>query len=297
MKKLIPAIVMLLVSAIALSTASYAWFTAGNSVTASGMQVQATAPASIKIAGKIGQNYTGYASSVVFDRTNADIAPTSSVDGISFYEPTSSGAEGAIEYGSAISKDANNVNHVTYEMKIKNESAVAVKVALAEVEDILATNAFTNTIRVAIVIPTQTTKYVSGQNEDTNEDIWEENSITAVSYVFGLNDYEPEYVMVPGFANGNPTYKTEDGAQKAQGPLKGEASAITGAEGLSTWQGVAVGDDTFKLTQATAAIFNLNSQEELEFSVVIWFEGQDSNCVSTYAGTAASISLAFQIIE
>ena len=47
MKKLIPALVMLLVSAVVLSTASYAWFSTTDRVTAEGMKVTATAPASI----------------------------------------------------------------------------------------------------------------------------------------------------------------------------------------------------------------------------------------------------------
>lgn len=49
MKKLIPALVLLLVSAIVLSTSSYAWFSMNTQVTASGMEVTAKAPASLLI--------------------------------------------------------------------------------------------------------------------------------------------------------------------------------------------------------------------------------------------------------
>lgn len=49
MRRMIPALCMLLVSAIMLSTASFAWFTMNDSVTASGVQIQATADASMLI--------------------------------------------------------------------------------------------------------------------------------------------------------------------------------------------------------------------------------------------------------
>lgn len=48
-KKIIPALVMLLVSAVLLSTASYAWFSMNTTVTATGMQVTVKAPTSLLI--------------------------------------------------------------------------------------------------------------------------------------------------------------------------------------------------------------------------------------------------------
>ena len=51
MKKLIPAIVMLLISALLLSTATFAWFSMNNKVTVTGMQVKATTGPSLVISG------------------------------------------------------------------------------------------------------------------------------------------------------------------------------------------------------------------------------------------------------
>lgn len=48
-RKLIPALVMLLVSAVMMSTASYAWFSMNQSVEATGMSVTAMTPASLEI--------------------------------------------------------------------------------------------------------------------------------------------------------------------------------------------------------------------------------------------------------
>ena len=49
MKKLIPALALLLVSAVMLGTSSFAWFSMNTSVTATGMSVTATAPTSLLI--------------------------------------------------------------------------------------------------------------------------------------------------------------------------------------------------------------------------------------------------------
>lgn len=57
-RKLIPAIAMLLVSAVMMSTASFAWFSTANTAVAEGMQVKATAAGGLAIA-----SYTGAAAS------------------------------------------------------------------------------------------------------------------------------------------------------------------------------------------------------------------------------------------
>ena len=49
-RKLIPALAMLLLSAVLMSTASFAWFSMNTEVKATGMTVQATTPASLEIA-------------------------------------------------------------------------------------------------------------------------------------------------------------------------------------------------------------------------------------------------------
>ena len=49
MRKLIPAFAMLMVAAIMMPTASYAWFSMGTKATATGMQVQAKASGNLLI--------------------------------------------------------------------------------------------------------------------------------------------------------------------------------------------------------------------------------------------------------
>lgn len=59
MKKLIPALVLLLVSAMVLSTSSYAWFSMNKTVSATGMSLTSTAPANLLITNKAGKDGDG----------------------------------------------------------------------------------------------------------------------------------------------------------------------------------------------------------------------------------------------
>lgn len=75
MRKLLPAFAMLLVSAIMMSTASFAWFTMNSEVTATGMKVQAQSAGGLVIA--VSKDYnsapleTAYAGTVAFTIGNA----------------------------------------------------------------------------------------------------------------------------------------------------------------------------------------------------------------------------------
>ena len=73
MRKLIPAFAMLMVAAIMMSTASFAWFSMSTTATVSGMQVQATANSSLIITNAINVNafYTAVQDTTVTGRTDA----------------------------------------------------------------------------------------------------------------------------------------------------------------------------------------------------------------------------------
>jgi len=81
MKKLIPAIAMLIISAVLLSTASYAWFSMSTKVTATGMSIKATVPTQLLIKGsKVGAIYKSAidfasADDTIIDNTLTDVFP------------------------------------------------------------------------------------------------------------------------------------------------------------------------------------------------------------------------------
>jgi len=81
--KLIPAIIMILVAAIAMSTASYAWFTLNNKVEVSSIQLSIVAPTNMLIR----EHGNGSFTDIVYVTTNPDgrIMHGSSVDGTAIY--------------------------------------------------------------------------------------------------------------------------------------------------------------------------------------------------------------------
>ena len=74
MKKLIPALCLLLVSAILMGTSTYAWFSMNTQVTATGMQVKAVAEGGIVISNS---TKTGWTSEATAQITTANLFPTS----------------------------------------------------------------------------------------------------------------------------------------------------------------------------------------------------------------------------
>ena len=78
-RKLIPAIALLLVSAVLLSTASYAWFTTNKTVNAD-MTVGVTAPMNLQINN---ETPASWSNKITFG-TYAGLTPCSSVDGVNF---------------------------------------------------------------------------------------------------------------------------------------------------------------------------------------------------------------------
>jgi len=84
--KIIPAMAMLLVSAVVLSTASYAWFTMSRTVTATGITLNAIAPTNLLISNAVDGTYLETAA-VTETFGTAKLIPASSVDGIKFFAP------------------------------------------------------------------------------------------------------------------------------------------------------------------------------------------------------------------
>lgn len=77
-KKLIPALLMLIISATLMATSTFAWFSMNTQVTATGMQIQAKSEAGIVISNESGVNWT--ASATASHNQVAYLVPTSTSD-------------------------------------------------------------------------------------------------------------------------------------------------------------------------------------------------------------------------
>lgn len=93
MKKLIPALCLLLISAILMGTSTYAWFSMNTQVTATGMQVKAQAEGGIVISNEAKAEWS--ASATASHYSVAELVPTSTADGSSWYHAVSDDANNA----------------------------------------------------------------------------------------------------------------------------------------------------------------------------------------------------------
>lgn len=287
MKKLIPAIVMLLVSAVILSTASYAWFTISADVEASGMQVTASAPSSVLISGKDPDNQTAswstYTSFVNFSDMVSDtyvnkLQPVSSWDGETFYNIAQcEDITGAAVYGTDITEVDDLKGFVaSYQLKLQNtstENAVNIVVSEIKIADSFATSAISGAIRVAI----------KNENDGTT------------------------YVYNPSGSTGYVNVLAADGsvAQAAVGPINAEYTGGVAGAFADTAKGVAPAykDATqvianitaYDPTETTAAGTNGCFTYEELFTVYIWIEGQSSACITANAGLSSAIEIVFAI--
>jgi len=89
MKKLIPALCLLLISAVVMSTASFAWFSMNTQVKAKGMTVKANAQNGIVISDTVKETWSAETSSTT---TKASLYPTSTADGTNWYVNASTNA-------------------------------------------------------------------------------------------------------------------------------------------------------------------------------------------------------------
>ena len=114
MKKLIPAVVMLLVSAVVLSTASYAWFTMGSQASATGMTVTAETASSLLIINA--KDMAASAVAEAFKGADNDVilgAPASKMKPATAYDAALHGATAANDSGLVTLVDSNKVNNAT----------------------------------------------------------------------------------------------------------------------------------------------------------------------------------------
>lgn len=92
MKKLIPALCMLLIAATLMGTSTFAWFSMNTNVTAQGMSVQAKAEGGIVIANANGSVWSSIADAVT---ASATLYPTSTKDVTTWYHNKSVNADDA----------------------------------------------------------------------------------------------------------------------------------------------------------------------------------------------------------
>jgi hypothetical protein len=262
--KLIPAIIMLIVAAITMSTASYAWFTMSNRVEVTGVELSVVAPTNILIREKkSGPTYDNFLNTVSLSTTSLGIAGklnhASSVNGVDMF--TVEDATTMVNTNGTLTSTATIIStttpvatddgyYVDFFLELVNtgEELVTVgldKLTIAGVDDSAAEQNIEGAVRFAI-LDGSASKGVFGQGEGT----------TVVAF----------------------------SAAGAPGTTANQ-TVLTTSDNLFTLEGGGVAD-----TSASPAGMK-------SITVRVWIEGQDPDCVSAKAGSSFSIEFNFYVVE
>lgn len=247
-RKLIPALAMLLVSAVMMSTASFAWFTMNSTVEATGMQVTAVAPASLWISqdGNAWSSSINLADSNMADQlvpvrpkngdtetqTEWDAWVFEKLDSASAQKVTSTGAAPAdAVYEAAVSED--NKNYFFMD---------AIKIKLD------GQDTYTAPVNVAVAVS-------SDDAADITDGIWRALRVAVVT---------EDEVLVFQFDN------DADGATEADDKINYSVTAGQAATKYTDAQNLG----TFEAGGAVKDVV-----------VYAWFDGADSDCINANAYT------------
>ena len=245
LRKLIPAFAMLLVSAILVSTSTYAWFSMNTTVTAKGMAVKARAEEGLVISNAAAGTYNQTADSV--KTAVAELYPGSTADLATWVHSTSTdpadeNTSQAYTAGSAWAANSGTYgNYVIHDFYIRSSSASALTVSSLDVKSVTAkvggsaaTQELSKALRVGIMI----------DGDETNS--------TQNVYI---------YAPVTG-------YTQTVSVQQTIG-----AYASTGRVDVTALAGNAESNSTVTSIPARTA-------NGTHVQIFVWFEGEDENCIS-----------------
>ena len=257
-RKLIPAFIMLLVSAVLMSTASFAWFSSNISATAENFNVKIAAANTLLIKDADGDD--DYATFVRFDDDDAAnklaMAPVSTaiLSEPAFFQlgnasgVTPDSAE-AGEGSTFVEAEAENyvVKNLLLRATGESEDLGALGLRVTAVQE--AESDINNSLRILVVI--------------TDEE--------SEAFTFYINPFGEDLVK-PVLKEGG---ATEDGVV--------DTDAIAAEDQLD-------GDEYAEFQ----ILDNLVAEEEYAVAIYIWFEGQDESCYANNATSLAGIEIDFE---
>lgn len=286
---LLPAIAMLLISAIALSSASYAWFTMSRTVTATGIELTALAPANLRISNAEGGTYAETTALTMSFTGSGDklykLMPVSSKDGLKFFAAgnilmADNGAANATTVFTLVGdpaagdpidgkiSDARDGYYADFNLWLKTTGEEDVYVTLSttltsiKMKTAESTSQLHKAVRVAILDGAGTAKLTeTGSNP----------------YIYADGSAATYFTGVTGAV-------TAAGA----GQNAGEAVSFIGANPAAGETATAL----FKVTGGSAG----DGNTPVKITVRVWIEGQDARCITANNTDAFQITLGFKDI-
>jgi len=287
--KVVPATALLLIAALLLSTASYAWFTMSKAVTATGMELTAVAPDNLLISKtqykELNSSYDTTVGLTTNDFGSKKLFPSSSFDGVNFFKPSATTVTGepattATFSAATVMNSTNDGYYMQAKLFLLNTGADAMSVGLD-----LANS------------------YVSDKVVDND------NLAAAVRYSVTID------------ADKSGTINAGD-TTKIFGVVKSADTWASNVNYFATLTGPIKGDevtDLYKGTELAASAINNGTLEADKFFISVpgngradfdgtagqtanncvslivnvWIEGQDPDCVNAQVGDTFGLNLAF----
>lgn len=270
MRKLLPAFAMLTVSAISLSSATYAWFTMNRSVDVTGLQMKTVVSSNLQIdkaaptnggawsAGSFATNDNTFANSVEESITSEVLVPVSTVDGYSYWFTNPDNVQG--------NGDATTDAYTEYSLAgLQAKYGASVTHGYLDYHFVLkATN--TTDADQKIVLDQLDMTYTPSASESDTDKAWRVAILGKKFETAAVNGAK----TLPGISTSGATVTkiyTPSGASnfssgKAVGDANGE-DAVTYASAI-----------------ADSEIFTVSAGETEYFEVImrVWIEGEDTTC-------------------
>lgn len=265
-------ICMLIVAVMSLTGATYAWFTAGDYATVSGMKINVdVASGGVEVSG---DNGTTWGNTLVLSTGVDKLVPVSSADGKNFFDIEFSPSNSTLIKSIAATDTTKKVLSVP--LQLRNTGAA---------EDVTV-NLNYSTIVAAV-------NKLFDANNDKTTDIYKAARLAVLkdgAIVGGI--YSPDDVdkvaatatNAINAASGNDYFTVYTGTQTQV--AEGQTPATVAASTLT------VGLDAIEIT--LPKMTNATTYNPVSITVVIWLEGQDTDAVNANAGGAFDISLNFQ---
>lgn len=298
-RKLLPAFAMLTVSAISLSTSTYAWFTMNDSVEVKNINLTASAPSGIEISFGKGTNAgtlaTGdtYVGNLAVAPTNEDwtnvisfadyytvstLKPASSVDGKSIFA-----TDGSNQSGKKVPVGATFTNVSTLPTLVTGDNA--------------QTNGTANQYYIEIPVwfrsmadsSTNLGLAVSVIDADSGVALK-----TAARVALLSSDKNTSYgVYAPTGADYFDQYSVTNGAVNKAGTIAADGESA----GATFYGAVTLKDSTATLVTLPGKTEGNTYGAEQQYFIRVWLEGEDVNCWNDNAGQDFDINLTFSVLE
>lgn len=328
--KLIPAIAMLLIAVVCLSSASYAWFTMSKTVTASGIQLTVIAPINLLISNAVNGTYAE-TTTLTSNFGTGKLIPASTTSALDFYhadqiKTTDLGAPSATTtFTQSNTPVAMNTDgyYVDFKLWLKTTGEDDVNVTVSQLLSTITTAMTTYVIDSTITdttslqSKTQGSVFTFAPGVGTDYAGGVQGVATAVPTVASATyDANTRYYKLGVSVTDATRFAILDGAGTAVittptaapnviygedvdyfAGITGPISAANAAAPATGYIGTSVTANStnalFTCTGGTAGIDNTPTA----ITVRVWFEGQDAECISDVANTSFAMTIGFKDVN